>query len=165
MPKSSKQSLKATIILALIGSILPPTLNNRTTKDVSLSLECIVKDPAKYPYRLLAIELIGMGFKGWESHLNGQDTVRYLLQLTGLAGQHGHALTIPNMMMSRQALLDIARSNTGLFVSTLTYDLLHAKDSWECVGALKLLGLFVSKVKNRIEKRNPSCCILTCMRW
>ncbi|KAJ3258071.1 hypothetical protein HK103_004064 [Boothiomyces macroporosus] len=141
-PIQSKTGCRATIILALIGSILPPALPLRMTKDVATSLELIIRDPGKNPYRLLAIEIIGTGFKSWEPHLNGSS-------LTGLTGQQNvqgaPLITPPSMIMARQALLSIANYNTGLFISTLTFDLLHAKDIWERVGGLKLLGLFIAK--------------------
>ncbi|KAJ3276102.1 hypothetical protein HDV01_006272 [Terramyces sp. JEL0728] len=148
-PIQSKTSCRATIILALIGSLLPPALPLRVTKDVSTSLELIIRDPGKNPYRLLAIEIIGSGFKSWEPHLNGSSVIRCLVQLTGLTGQQNvqgaPLITPPSMIMARQALLSIANYNTGLFISTLTFDLLHAKDIWERVGGLKLLGLFIAK--------------------
>ncbi|KAJ3322647.1 hypothetical protein HDV06_002861 [Boothiomyces sp. JEL0866] len=148
-PIQSKTGCRATIILALMGSILPPALPLRITKDVATSLEAIIRDPGKNPYRLLAIEIIGSGFQSWEPHLNGSSVIRCLVQLTGLTGQQNvqgaPLITPPSMIMARQALLSIANYNTGLFISTLTFDLLHAKDIWERVGGLKLLGLFIAK--------------------
>jgi hypothetical protein len=147
-PIKSKASCRAAVILGLVGSILPGSLTSRVCKDVCSSLEKIIQDPAKNPYRLLAIELIGFGFKNWEPHLNGASTIRSLSQLTGLKGQQhtGAVITPPNMMMARQALISIASINPGLFVSTLSIDLIHSKDIFDKVGALKLLGLFITRV-------------------
>jgi hypothetical protein len=144
----TKTKCRAAIILALIGALLPESLSVTVCKDVCLSLETIIKDPSKNPYRLLAIELLGFGFKSWEPHLNCPSILRTLVNLAGLKVQHGAALFMvpPNMMMARQSLMQIAAINTGLFVSTISFDLLHTKDVWEKVGGLKLLGLFISKV-------------------
>ncbi|KAJ2998744.1 hypothetical protein HDV02_004091 [Globomyces sp. JEL0801] len=149
VPVKSKTGCRAAVVLGLVGSLLPNSLPLRLCKDVSTSLEAIIKDPLKNAYRLLAIEILGNGFPAWEPHLNGSGVIRCLVHLTGLSGQQsvngGPMLNPANMMMARQALLAIAGCNPALFVSTLTFDLLHAKDVWDRVGCLKLLGLFISK--------------------
>ena len=145
----SRTSCRATVILGLIGSILPGSLSARVCKDVCASIEKLILDPEKNSYRLLAIEIVGFGFKSWEPHLNGASMIRSLTQMTGLKGQQQATnpnITGPNMMMSRQALISIGSINPGLFISTLSLDLVHSKDVWDKVAALKLLGLFISKV-------------------
>ena len=96
----------------------------------------------------MAIEIIGFGFKNWEPHLNAASMIRTLVQMTGLNGQQQQNTftSPPTMMMARQALMTVAANNPGLFVSTLSLDLVHSKDISEKVGALKLLGLFIAKV-------------------
>ncbi|RKO84060.1 hypothetical protein BDK51DRAFT_4096, partial [Blyttiomyces helicus] len=47
--------------------------------------------------------------------------------------------------MSRQSIVQIASVNPALFISTLTFDLIHSKGAAERAGCLKLLGLFISK--------------------
>lgn len=148
-PIRSKTSCRAAVVLGLTGSILPQSLTTRVCKDVCVSLDAIIKDPSKNPYRLLAIEIIGFGFKAWEPHLNGSSVLRTLVLLTGLTGQqstNASFLSPPNMIMARQSVLQIASVNPGLFVSVLTFDLIHAKDVWEKVGILKLFGLFITRV-------------------
>jgi hypothetical protein len=148
-PIKSKSRCRAAVILALIGSILPESLSMNVCSHVCLSLERIIKDTSKNPYRLLSIELIGFGFKTWEPHLNGPSVIRLLVNLTGLKGQQPSGipyLSPPNMLMARQSLMQIATVNTGLFVSTISFDLVHSKEVLEKVAGLKLLGLFITRV-------------------
>ncbi|KAJ3159142.1 hypothetical protein HDU86_002044 [Geranomyces michiganensis] len=49
------------------------------------------------------------------------------------------------MIVSRQAIVQIASCNPALFISTLTMDLMHSKNASERAGSLKLLGMFIAK--------------------
>jgi hypothetical protein len=149
-PNPNRISCKAAVLLGLIGSILPETFSPKLSKLVATSLVVIMNDAAKNPYRLLAIELIGTGFRTWETFLDCHGVLRTLFKLTGLNGQQTGSVAFasaPNMMMSRQTLLAIASVNAALFVSTLTYDLIHASDMAEKAGCLKLLGMFITRVQ------------------
>ena len=55
-------------------------------------------------------------------------------------------LTPTLIMLARQAIVQIASVNTPLFVSTLTFDLMHSRVVGERAGWLKLLGMFIAKV-------------------
>ena len=146
----TRTSCKAAVILALIGSILPEILPPLVCQDVASSLVVIIMDPVKNPYRLLAIELLGLVFKTWEPFLNAPAVLRTLFNLTGFNGPTSAgnaALASPsNMLMARQALLAIAETQTALFINTLTFDLIHATSFSQRVGCLKLLGIFITKV-------------------
>jgi hypothetical protein len=148
-PITSKTRCRAAVILGLVGSILPESLSMNVCYHVCTSLEIIIKDENKNAYRLLAIELIGLGFKSWEPHLNGPLVIRTLVNLTGLRGQQPTNipfLSPPNMLMARQSLMQIACINTGLFISTIAFDLIHSKQVLEKVAGLKLFGLFITRV-------------------
>ncbi|KAH6566901.1 hypothetical protein BASA50_002582 [Batrachochytrium salamandrivorans] len=60
-------------------------------------------------------------------------------------GQQTSALTPALMLMARQAIVNIASVNAGLFISTLTFDLVHARHAAERGGGLRLLGMFITK--------------------
>ncbi|KAL2911240.1 hypothetical protein HK105_209296 [Polyrhizophydium stewartii] len=228
--KMTKVAMRAALILGIIGSTQPDTLNVRVRKDVAESLEAIIREDTKSTYRLIAIELMGRGFATWEPHINGANVLRCLVGLTGLvavvsttsaapggasglapgssvaatasvpalpgspfssiipglsggslAGAGGSQagaqdagsasqtatptgpglplapsasggpasgagpLTPATMLMARQALVAIASVNAPLFISTLTFDLVHARVTAERGGSLKLLGMLISK--------------------
>ena len=128
---------------------MPETLPPKICQDVATSLVVIVTDPAKNPYRLLAIEILGSGFKTWEPYLNSPSVLRTLFNLTGFNGPStgSAALASPaNMLMARQALLAIAEAQTALFINILTFDLLHTTSLSQRVGCLKLLGMSITRV-------------------
>jgi hypothetical protein len=73
--------------------------------------------------------------------------LRLLTNLTGLSTVAPNVITRPPVMMiSRQTLLSIATSNSGLFISTLLFDVQHSKQLNERVSSLKLLGHLIVKV-------------------
>ena len=197
--KLNKQSIRAALILGILGCDPQAAFNVRVCRDVAESLDTILKEESRNLYRLIAIELIGKGFSVWEPHVNGTSILRTLVTFTGLvnsaagashtqanAGASGGAsvqatsesvsspgisstvaatvaasgvsthhpiqpvialvtLTPALMVMARQALMNIATSHPALFISTLTFDLVHTKNTSDRGGELKLLGLFISR--------------------
>ncbi|KAI8590480.1 hypothetical protein BDZ88DRAFT_394563 [Geranomyces variabilis] len=165
---SQKLNMRAVIILGIIGSIQPELLNIRICKDVAESLDQLLReDNSRNLYRVPAIELLGSGFPLWEPHINGTAVLRTLIAFSGLATPPA-ALTTTNgsgassqqqnvpppiaaaaspavMIVSRQAIVQIASCNPALFISTLTMDLMHSKSASERAGSLKLLGMFIAK--------------------
>jgi hypothetical protein len=140
---------RATVVLALIGATLPEMINMRACKDICVSLEAIINDKEQNPFRLLAIELIGFGFTTWEPHLNCAAIIRLLMNLSGLrikTNAPTAALSASNMLMARHSLMLIARANARLFITTLTFDLVHSKDMTEKLAILKFFGIFITKV-------------------
>ncbi|OUM60391.1 hypothetical protein PIROE2DRAFT_13860, partial [Piromyces sp. E2] len=57
-----------------------------------------------------------------------------------------HANNSAMSLIARQALIQIATHNTPLFVTTLTFDLVHSKNIFERQSGLQLLSLFINKV-------------------
>ncbi|KAI9204248.1 uncharacterized protein BJ171DRAFT_506741 [Polychytrium aggregatum] len=51
----------------------------------------------------------------------------------------------PLMVIARQAIIQIASANTPLFISTVTFDLVHSKSIEERSAGLKLLGMFIAR--------------------
>jgi hypothetical protein len=114
---------------------------------------------------MIGIELISRGFSTWEPHINGSAVLRTVIAATGLAGSAPSGGSGPNspskdsttttagsssspalMTVARQAIVQIASLNAGLFITTMTLDFAHGKTPAERIGSLKLLGMFISKV-------------------
>ncbi|KAJ3043809.1 hypothetical protein HDV00_004217 [Rhizophlyctis rosea] len=198
--KYSKMSIRATVIVGMIGSDQKDLLSVKDCKEVSESLELLLREETRTAYKTPAVELIGRGFATWEPHVNAALVLRTLIQLTGLApptkgapppasnvpssasgtaspitggmAKDGGASASPSptrgeipsgaggataspakqqqltptlIMLARQAIVQIATINTALFVSTLTFDLVHSRSAAERAGWLKLLGMFIAK--------------------
>ncbi|KND01153.1 uncharacterized protein SPPG_04244 [Spizellomyces punctatus DAOM BR117] len=153
--KNTKMNTRAVIILGIVGSLQPDALNMRACKDVAESLDLLIREELRSVYRVAAVELLGSGFAIWEPHINGTSLLRTLINFSGLttstqsaSGGAGSPTASPNpalIMVARQALVQIATINSALFISTLTFDLMHSKSATERAGSLKLLGMFIAK--------------------
>ncbi|KAJ3204663.1 hypothetical protein HDU82_005688, partial [Entophlyctis luteolus] len=179
--RPSKANVRATILLAIIGSEDPSLLLSRLCKDVAESLDILLKEDIRSPQRLIAVELVGRGFKTWEPHLNSSQVVRSLILTTGLQSPstgstaNANAMSpafsisgrapptssmgdVPSqalVMVSRQAVVQIASINPALFISTVTFDFVHSKNISERIGGLKLLGMFIAKKPHLIYSFIP----------
>ncbi|KAI8609659.1 hypothetical protein BC830DRAFT_1149503 [Chytriomyces sp. MP71] len=157
--KNSKTNLRAAILMGVIGCEDASLLSVRLCKDVAESLDILLKEDIRGPYRMLAVELLGRGFKTWEPHVNASNVLRAIISTTGLqspstpntpsrdagGSQSGISPSSALVMVSRQAVVQIASINPGLFITTVTFDFVHSKNVSERVGGLKLLGMFIAK--------------------
>ncbi|KAJ3239674.1 hypothetical protein HDU78_002718 [Chytriomyces hyalinus] len=159
--QNSKTNMRAAILLGIIGCEEPSLYSIRLCKDVAETLDALLKEDVRGPYRMLAVELLGRGFKTWEPHVNASNVLRSIISTTGLQSPstpsgapspsskdgHGGSQPLGNalVMVSRQAVVQIASINPGLFISTVTFDFVHSKIAAERVGGLKLLGMFIAK--------------------
>ncbi|KAJ3110282.1 hypothetical protein HK100_003087, partial [Physocladia obscura] len=156
--KPAKVNMRASVILGIIGCEDPSLFSQRVCKDVAESLDILLREDIRSSHRLMAVELIGRGFKTWEPHVNASSILRSIITTTGLqspapqqiqqqqlnsVGSVGPSSAL--VMVSRQAVVQIASVNPGLFISTVTFDFVHSKIIAERVGGLKLLGMFVAK--------------------
>ncbi|KAJ3065390.1 hypothetical protein HDU98_011256 [Podochytrium sp. JEL0797] len=170
--KALKSNMRAAVIMGIIGCEDPKLLPARLCRDVAESLDTLLKEDIRSPHRMMAVELLGRGFQTWEPHVNAANVLRSIITTTGLqapsapaaassspatpskdAATHAVAMasgpgSTPSpalVMVSRQAVVQIASVNPGLFISTLTFDFVHSKNVAERVGGLKLLGMFIAK--------------------
>ncbi|TPX50852.1 hypothetical protein SeLEV6574_g00678 [Synchytrium endobioticum] len=88
---------------------------------------------------------------GSNSGSNGHNNTTYTGSSGGspptLSQQQEAVEQIPRELaiLARQSVLMIATANPGLFSSTLTFDLGHARTAAERAGGMRLLGMFMSK--------------------
>ncbi|KAJ3307604.1 hypothetical protein HDU76_004502, partial [Blyttiomyces sp. JEL0837] len=149
--KTSKNNARAAIILGIIGCEAPKLLNDRLCKEVAESLDILLKEDARSPYRSFAIELLAKGFSVWEPYINNSAVLRSIISSTNISAttptKEGSAPSSSSTLASaaRQAIVQIATVNPSLFLNTVTFDIGHAKTAAERLGALKLLGMFISK--------------------
>ena len=69
-----------------------------------------------------------------------------LLSPTSASAVTNNGINHAIVIASRQAVVQIATSNTPLFISTITFDFVHSKSSVERICGLKLLCMFMNKV-------------------
>ncbi|KAJ3010098.1 UNVERIFIED_CONTAM: hypothetical protein HDU68_002329, partial [Siphonaria sp. JEL0065] len=160
--KPSKTNIRAAVIMGIIGCENSELLPTRLQKDVSESLEILLKEDVRSPQRMMAVELLSKGFKTWEAHVNAASVLRSIILTTGLqspssnnaggtpsrgvdSAGSGGAPSQALVMASRHAVVQIATINPALFITTVTFDFVHSKLVAERIGGLKLLGMFIAK--------------------
>lgn len=163
---SSKVQMRAAVILGIFGITDKTFLPQEICKIVAESLDTSIYDDQNSNYATQAIEILGAGFSVWEPHINGANTLRKLIFLTGLVAgappiltgnperpTQIHSTTIrPAMMVAARRSIDlITDCNPGLVISTLNFDLIHSKSYSERSGCLKLMTGFFSKVVQSIS--------------
>lgn len=148
---------------------------------VAEALQLALKEESRSPYCSAAAEILGRGFTVWAPHINGSSILRSLIKLTGIStsapvisksvsepsrSTHSTAtISVPVnssanlssilVTTARQAVVLIASTNSGLFATTLCFDLQHNKSVGERTILLKLLGMFISKVGCDIFLQSP----------
>jgi WD repeat-containing protein 7 len=141
-PESQRNSEIAARALVLVGqiavenhSLFSPAL----LKDVSNSITCYLHD-ANSPYRLLAVDLCSSGFQIWQHYIDAMEILRSLFQLA-------MQKTLPTALAARArtATLQIASSNTPLFMTTLSYDILNANSPAQRNATMKLVAFMAKR--------------------
>ncbi|KAJ3221958.1 hypothetical protein HK099_002858 [Clydaea vesicula] len=178
--KPAKIQLRATIILGMLASTQPKLFSDRDCKIISECLVEALKDDPRGPYCIAATEIIGRGFATFEPFINGSSILRTLIQLTGLSSSikessntgsptkesqpvlHG-TLNSNNLMLSnqlmktaRQAVVQIATVNGGLFASTVTLDLSHSKSASERMKPLIIYPHLPQIVESIVKSLDPN---------
>ena len=144
--KESAEFQETCILLALFTISDFKAINSKLYKDISSSIESIIRGDPNGPYVALAIDVFGHGFHIWEPYINGQGMVRLLISQSGLV----HEESIKNLKVvsaARKALANIAAVSASLLISTLSFDIIHSKNLSQGVACLNLIVNLVSKVK------------------
>ncbi|ORY50412.1 hypothetical protein BCR33DRAFT_713222 [Rhizoclosmatium globosum] len=170
LPTATGPAKKPTKYYGIFGCEDASLLPIRLVKDVAESLDILLKEDIRTPHRMMAVELLGRGFKTWEPHLNAPNVLKTIIYTTGLQSPSNPGtpsrelstgaggLNVPNsalVMISRQAVVQIASINPALFISTVTNDFVSSKVLAERVGGLKLLGMFIAKKPNLLYPHVP----------
>jgi hypothetical protein len=82
--KPTKQQLRASIILGMVGTYLPDILSARDCKHVAEALQLALKEDPRGPYSAASTEILGRGFAVWAPHINGSSILKSLIRLTGI---------------------------------------------------------------------------------
>jgi hypothetical protein len=93
----------------------------------------------------LAIDLCSRGFQTWQHHVDAMEVLRALFNLSTSADKESNVGP-----QARLAVLQIASSNTPLFMTTLLLDILHPKSVQQRKSILQLVAFLIRKVFGRI---------------
>lgn len=112
--------------------------------EISKSIAIYLHDE-KGPHRVLAIELCSRGFPVWQQYVDAVEMLRALFVLA-TSTRKEHAGQAHVGQHARSAVLHIAASNTPLFMTTISMDILHPKTLQYRKSVLQLVIFLIHKV-------------------
>lgn len=123
----------------------------RTLTDVAKSVALYLHDESS-PHRVLAIELCSVGFHVWQHYVDAVNVLRALFELatTSPAKKEGTGAAPSSTSavgpQARSAVLQIASTNTPLFMTTLTMDIANPKSVEHRRSVMQLIAFIIKKV-------------------
>jgi hypothetical protein len=166
-PRANHEAMQALTIIGGIAlhryqsvnpryaQVLPITYSPLTGSALKAAAETIytaLSDP-RAPLLELAIELVHSGFQTWQTYLDPMDLLRRLFHL---ATQSPPPPAVS--AAARLAVLHIANLNPGLFMSTLSMDILHAETAEGRTSIMKLCVFMARKRPAVIAHGLPRIC-------
>lgn len=98
------------------------------------------------PYRHLAIDLCSSGFQIWQHYVDAMEILRSLFRLATLKPPASPATQGSSLaVQARHATLQIASSNTPLFMTTLSFDILNASSPAQRNATMKLVAFMAKR--------------------
>jgi hypothetical protein len=107
--------------------------------DIAKSIELYLHDESS-PHRVVAIDLCARGFHIWGNYSDAMELLRALFTLAT-----GDVSFAPQ---ARLAILQIAGTNSPLFMTTLTLDILHPRSVEHQKSIMQLVAFLIRKVGN-----------------
>ncbi|CDZ98772.1 FOG: WD40 repeat [Phaffia rhodozyma] len=140
--------------LVLIGHISVENhslLAPQFLKEISNSIVLYLNDEHS-PYRQIAIELCSSGFQVWQHYVDSMEILRSLFRLSiRKSSPSTSTLTSSTSsaqflsQLARTATLQIASTNTPLFMTTVSYDILNAESPDQRNASMKLVAVLAKK--------------------
>lgn len=113
--------------------------------DISKSIALYLHDE-KSLYRVLAIDLCSRGFQVWQHYIDAMEILRALFTLA--TGSRKDSINIQNIgTQARLAVLQIASSDTPLFMTTLGLDILNPLSLEHRKSVLQIVAYLIRKVR------------------
>ena len=111
--------------------------------------------------KALAIDLCSRGFSVWQHYIDAMEMLRSLFSLA--TSTKKESITAQNIgPQARQAVLQVVTSDTGIFMTTLSLDILHPQSLEHRKSVLQLVAILTRKVcRSRNDFRNirPHRCL------
>jgi hypothetical protein len=95
--------------------------------------------------KALAIDLCSRGFPVWQHYIDAMEMLRSLFNLA--TSSKKESITAQNIgPQARQAVLQIVTNDTGIFMTTLSLDILHPQSLEHRKSVLQLVAFLTRKV-------------------
>lgn len=126
-----------------------------TLTDVSRSSLMYLHD-GSLPNKLVAVDIGSRGFHIWQNYVNAMDLLRALFRLST---SHGTGTPSPAekeanrtlALHARSGVLHIATSETPLFVSTITLDIMDARSVVHRNATMQLIAFIIRRVSLSVQ--------------
>ncbi|RDX48877.1 WD40 repeat-like protein [Lentinus brumalis] len=146
LPEKERECTQSALALCICGfiavdkySLLPTS----TLTDIAKSIASYLHDETS-PHRALAIDLCSRGFQVWQQYVDAVEMLRALFTLATTTKKE--AISVPNVgVQARAAVLQIAASNTPLFMTTLAIDILQPRSMQHRKSVLQLVIFLIRK--------------------
>jgi hypothetical protein len=113
--------------------------------DISKSVASYLHDE-QLLHRVLAVDLCSKGFHVWQHYINAMEILRALFTLATTPRKE--AISVQNVSaQARLAILQIASSNTALFMTTLGLDILTPPSLEHRRSVLQIVAFIIRKVR------------------
>lgn len=95
--------------------------------------------------KALAIDLCSRGFSVWQHYIDSMEMLRNLFNLA--TSTKKESISVQNVgPQARQAILHIVTDNTGIFMTTLSLDILHPQSLEHRKSVMQLVAFLIRKV-------------------
>ncbi|KAG2341534.1 WD40 repeat-like protein [Suillus weaverae] len=145
-PSIEKESAKSSLALFVCGYMAAEKyslLSTSSLTDISKSIALYLHDESS-AHRGLAIDLCARGFKIWQHYIDAMAMLRALYTLA--TNTRKETISAQNIgPQARLAVLQIASSNTALFMTTLTLDILNPKTLDQRKAVMQLVAFMIRK--------------------
>jgi len=97
--------------------------------------------------KALAIDLCSRGFDVWQHYIDSMEMLRCLFSLA--TSTKKESISAQNVgPQARQTVLHIVTDNTGIFMTTLSLDILHPQSLEHRRSVMQLMAFLIRKVGN-----------------
>lgn len=127
------------------SSVPTEKLQLSTLSEIAKSITTYLYNDAS-PHRPLAIELCSRGFDIWQHYFDAMEALRSLFSLATSARKDTISVRNPGQQ-ARMAVMRIASSNSPLFMTTLSLDILHPRSVEYTATIMQVLAFLMKRVR------------------
>ncbi|PCH40392.1 WD40 repeat-like protein [Wolfiporia cocos MD-104 SS10] len=146
VPESQRQLVRGATSIAICGSVAIEKytlLSTGVLTDIAKSVALYLHNEYS-PHRALAIDLCSRGFQVWQQYVDAVEMLRALFTLATTSRKE--AVSPHNIgAQARTAVLHIASTNTPLFMTTLTIDILQPRSVQHRKSVMQLVIFLIRK--------------------